>query len=213
MSYKKLRQTWRYQLLEYLDERIGDNEQFKRLKLWFYTKYTEGFYVHAPKSKKDQDEEDINECVKYITRYTSRPIMAESRIVEYDSENKTVHWFYNRHEDDKRIDVTEPVENFINNVVLHCPNENFKMVRYFGFYPSTSAKEKSPQIVEYTDEELEQFIEDDVLIEMKYESCGYEEGVPDWLLEEFLEIELNSSSNGRRYSCQCPNCNKTMFRK
>lgn len=79
--------------------------------------------------------------------------------------------------------------------------------------PSTSAKEKSPQIVEYTDEEIEQFIEDDVLIEMKCESCGYEEGVPDWLLEEFLEIELNGGSNDRRYSCQCPNCNKTMFRK
>ena len=64
--------------------------------------------------------------------------------------------------------------------------------------PNTSAKEKSPQIVEYTDEEIEQFIEDDVLIEMKCESCGYEEGVPDWLLEEFLEIELNGDSNNRR---------------
>ncbi|MDE6952250.1 MAG: transposase [Erysipelotrichales bacterium] len=140
MSYKKLRQTWRYQLLEYLDERIGDNETFKRLKLWFYTKYTEGFYIHAPRSKKDQDEEDINECVKYITRYTSRPVMAESRIVKYDDVNRTVHWYYHRHEDEKRIDVTEPVETFINNVVLHCPNENFKMVRYFGFYSNKSSK-------------------------------------------------------------------------
>ncbi|MFR2767869.1 MAG: transposase [Thomasclavelia sp.] len=52
MSYKKLRQTWRYQLLDYLDKRIGNNETFRRLKLWYYTKYTEGFYVHAPKSKK-----------------------------------------------------------------------------------------------------------------------------------------------------------------
>lgn len=140
MSYKKLRHTWRYQLLEYLDKRIGDNETFKRLKLWFYARYTEGFYVHAPKSKKDQNDEDIDECVKYITRYTSRPIMAESRIVKYDVESKTVHWFYNRHEDDKRIDVTEPVEDFINKVVLHCPNENFKMVRYFGFYSNKSSK-------------------------------------------------------------------------
>lgn len=66
--------------------------------------------------------------------------MAESRIVKYDVESKTVHWFYNRHEDDKRIDVTEPVEDFINKVVLHCPNENFKMVRYFGFYSNKSSK-------------------------------------------------------------------------
>ena len=119
---------------------IGNNETFRRLKLWYYTKYTEGFYVHAPKFKKDQDEDDINDCVKYITRYTSRPVMAESRIVKYDDINKTVHWFYHRHEDDKRIDVIEPVTSFINNVVLHCPERNFKMVRYFGFYANKSSK-------------------------------------------------------------------------
>lgn len=140
MSYSKLRQTWRYQILDYLDKRIGHNDQFKRLKLWFYTKYTEGFYVHAPKSKKEQDNDDINECVKYITRYTSRPIMAESRIVEYDDANKKVHWYYHRHEDEKRIDVTEPVQSFINRVILHCPDKNFKMVRYFGFYANKSSK-------------------------------------------------------------------------
>ena len=66
--------------------------------------------------------------------------MAESRIVKYDDINKTVHWFYHRHEDDKRIDVIEPVTSFINNVVLHCPERNFKMVRYFGFYANKSSK-------------------------------------------------------------------------
>ena len=63
MSYKKIRQTWRYQLLDYLDKRIGNNETFKRPRLWYYTKYTEDFYVHAPKSKKDQDEDDINDAL------------------------------------------------------------------------------------------------------------------------------------------------------
>ncbi|WP_455682826.1 hypothetical protein [Thomasclavelia sp.] len=78
---------------------------------------------------------------------------------------------------------------------------------------STNRNTSSPQIIEYTNEEIEALIEDDVLIEMKCERCGYEEGVPDWVLEEFLEIELNSGSKDRRYSCQCPRCSKTMFRK
>lgn len=39
---------------------------------------------------------------------------------------------------------------------------------------NTSGKEKSRQIMEYTEEELEALIEDEVLIEMKCESCGYE---------------------------------------
>ena len=65
----------------------------------------------------------------------------------------------------------------------------------------------------WSHEELMEFIEDDVMIRMKCKSCGYEEDVPDWVLEEFLEIELCKGSKERRYSCQCPECNKTMFRK
>ncbi|MFR2768534.1 MAG: hypothetical protein ACLTAI_09725 [Thomasclavelia sp.] len=37
--------------------------------------------------------------------------------------------------------------------------------------------------------------------------------LPDWILEEFLEIELHNGSKERRYGCQCPECNKNMFRK
>ncbi|WP_028044831.1 transposase [Candidatus Stoquefichus massiliensis] len=77
MSYNKLRQTWRFQILDYLSRRIGDNENFQRVKLWLYTRYQYGFYVHAPQSKKDQNHDDIKQCVKYITRYTIRPIMAD----------------------------------------------------------------------------------------------------------------------------------------
>src|SRR5699024_11794498 len=36
--------------------------------------------------------------------------------------------------------VIEPVTSFINNVVLHCHERNFKMVRYFGFYANKSSK-------------------------------------------------------------------------
>ena len=51
------------------------------------------------------------------------------------------------------------------------------------------------------------------MIRMKCESCGYEEDVSDQILEEFLKVELCKGSKERRYSCQCPEYNKTMFRK
>lgn len=140
MDYKKLRQTWRYQLLSYLDRHIGNDKEFQSLKSWFYRKYEEGFYVYAPKIKDEQTKDDIEECVQYITRYTSRPIMAESRIVNYDDDKKMIHWFYHRHEDNKRVDVTESVYSFLNKVLMHCPEKNFKMVRYFGFYSNKSIK-------------------------------------------------------------------------
>ncbi|MBS7124482.1 MAG: transposase [Coprobacillus sp.] len=38
------------------------------------------------------------------------------------------------------MEVYESAENFINNLILHCPDENFKMVRYYGFYSNRNKK-------------------------------------------------------------------------
>lgn len=140
MSYDKLRKTWQYILLDLLDKNIGHIEKYQRLKKWYYAKYNKGFYVYAKPPKDDQDEEDVGKTVSYITRYANRPIMAESRIVEYNPKTKMVHWFYHRHNDDKRIDVTEHAESFIKKIILHCPEPNFKMVRYYGFYANSALK-------------------------------------------------------------------------
>ena len=138
MSYTKLRKTWQYLLLDALDKKIGDNKTFKRLKNKYYRKYDKGFYVYAKQPKDTQDDDDISKAVAYITRYANRPIMAESRIVEYNPQTKMVHWFYNDHRDEQRVDVTEHAEEFIKKVTLHCPEANFKMVRFYGFYANSA---------------------------------------------------------------------------
>ena len=130
ISYEKLRKTWMYQLLDILTPLLGDD--FKHLKKDLYRICENGFYVYA--KKRDDQDDDVEECVKYITRYTSRPPMAESRIIDYDPMTKQIHWFYHRHQDDQRVDVHEHVYNFIQKVIRHCPNKNFKMTRYYGFY-------------------------------------------------------------------------------
>ena len=131
MSYEKLRKTWMFQLLDILTPHL--DVDFKYLKKDLYRICENGFYVYA-KKRENQDDHDVEECVKYITRYTSRPAMAESRIVHYDPKTKQIHWFYHRHEDNQRVDVHEHVYDFIKKVIIHCPNENFKMTRYYGFY-------------------------------------------------------------------------------
>lgn len=131
ISYEKLRKTWMYQVLDLLSkEKL---KGFNYLKCRCYKQLDKGFYVYA-KKKENQDDNNVEECVKYISRYTSRPPMAESRIIKYENNKKMIRWWYNRHEDDKYVEVYEPVENFINNLIIHCPDENFKMVRYYGFY-------------------------------------------------------------------------------
>lgn len=58
-----------------------------------------------------------------------------------NSEKKnTVTYHYNRHEDDVYVSKTEDAHQFIVDLVMHCPDKNFKMVRYYGFYSNAYAK-------------------------------------------------------------------------
>lgn len=75
----------------------------------FYSKYENSFYVYAKEPKDFQDKYDIDKTVLYITRYANCLVMAESRIIEYNFETKMVHWYYNRHKDNDRVDVTEHI--------------------------------------------------------------------------------------------------------
>lgn len=139
MSYEKLRKTWMYQVLDIISPKLGSD--FQKLKKDLYRICEDGFYVWAKPNENDHD--DVEKCVQYITRYTSRPPMAESRIVSYDPMTKQIHWFFHRHKDDKRVDVHEHVYNFLNHLILHCPEENFKMTRYYGYYSNNDARIKT----------------------------------------------------------------------
>ncbi len=61
-----------------------------------------------------------------------RPVIATKRIDKYDGENVTFH--YNRHEDEKLIVETIPALEFMERLVQHIPEKNFKMIRYYGIY-------------------------------------------------------------------------------
>ena len=91
-------------------------------------------FMFMQKREKKNDDDNVDDCVNYITRYTSRPPMAENHIIKYEDDKKIIKWWYNRHEDEEYVEVYEKVEDFINNLILHCPDENFKMVRYYRFY-------------------------------------------------------------------------------
>lgn len=82
----------------------------------------------------------VTVVTKYIGRYLGRPVIATSRIDEYDGENVTFH--YNRHEDDQLVVETIPVMNFITRLIQHIPEKHFKQIRYYGFYARTRENDK-----------------------------------------------------------------------
>lgn len=139
-NYNYLRVSFRRNLLSLLKKRFGDS--IKELIAKCYRIAPDGFYVNAP--KKDHFT-NLDAVSKYVCRYLGRPVISLSRIDAYDRVNDTVTFHYNRHEDNKYQQETISAMAFIKRLIVHIPNRNFKMIRYYGFY--SSAGRNSDQVI------------------------------------------------------------------
>lgn len=144
INYETLRKSFMYRITTNLRELFpkGSKErsEFNALVREIYKDYQDGFYVYAPPmKKKKKDESDV---VSYIVRYTGRPVMAQSRITAYDYENRTIDYYYEDHKTGERVDVHESVFKFIGKLIIHIPEEQFKMVRYYGIYSTCEHRHK-----------------------------------------------------------------------
>lgn len=130
ISFKALRYRWQKLILDYLSKNLPSHElpTFKKLKNELYKNYENGFYVYA----KPDNISSINQTINYVVRYTGRPAMAQSRILNYDGTYVT--YYYERHEDGQRVEERIHVYDFIKLLIKHIPDKNFKVVRYYGLY-------------------------------------------------------------------------------
>lgn len=116
---KMLKKRWRTILLKILSKHIDSS--FKK------TLFKINWYVHLGIRLTNPSA-----TCKYIGRYTKRPVIAESRISDYDG--NFVTFFY----EDKSKGYTKKeyckltVEEFITNLIQHIPLKQFKMIRYYG---------------------------------------------------------------------------------
>lgn len=138
-----------YNLLKLMEEEIGTAE-FKAIRIKMWNKYRkEGFYVNTPPSK----FKTMFDLIKYVTRYLSRPVMAQSRILDYDG--KYVTFWYQRHGDDKVVVEKIHALEFISRLIIHIPDKNMKYIRYFGAYHNSSKEAKPSAIKMFTDKTIE----------------------------------------------------------
>ena len=124
-NYTFLRNAFRTALLDLMEKELGVS--FKKVKARCYQEHKHGFYVYAKPNLSDSKT-----VIKYIGRYLGRPVIATSRIDNYDGDTVTFH--YNRHEDNKYIVETLPAIDFIKRLIRHIPEKHFKMIRYGGLY-------------------------------------------------------------------------------
>jgi hypothetical protein len=72
-------------------------------------------------------------AVKYACRYTKRPVIAEGRIVKFDKGYVTFK-FKDYHKGGAQSFKNLPVLVFIDRLVQHLPEHNFRQVRHYGLF-------------------------------------------------------------------------------
>lgn len=113
-------------ILDLMSEELGST--FIKIKNNLYKKYNNGFYVYAEK----KEFKSLKDGVEYVTRYCGRPSISENRILNYDGNNVT--YCYNDHKDNSYHEITVTANEFIAILLRHLIPENFKTIRYYGFY-------------------------------------------------------------------------------
>lgn len=150
-NYELLRKSFMKCILDLLHQDIGPS--FYKEKCELYENNDQGFYVHAPNTKKDFKNQ--KELINYVLRYTGRPAMAQSRIINII--NDFITYFYEPHQDDHlpdderlgTVEVIEHVYDFIKKLIIHIPDKHFKMIRYYGLY-SSKGKTRLPNYIKKT---------------------------------------------------------------
>ena len=144
-SYNFFRKKFMYILLNLLEDKLGKKE-FHKLKDEMWIKHgKEGFYVNIPNKKYDT----LDSIIRYVSRYLSRPIMAESRILNYDG--KYITFWYQNHKDEKIIIEKVHVYEFIKRLIIHIPDKQMKYIRYYGAYNNTSKNKANIFIKRFSD--------------------------------------------------------------
>ena len=128
INYEGLRKSWQFSILKMMSEKIT-TPSFKALVDKLYAEHKPGFYVNSPPVKNFSYG-----VVNYIVRYAGRPVLAQSRITDYDYDKDTVTFTYTPHGSTELVSESLSVFNFIKRLIIHIPERNFKMIRYYGFY-------------------------------------------------------------------------------
>ena len=120
-NYDALSKRFMKILLDRMQDYFG-KEEFKDTKNKMYLKYKNGFYVNNKLKTDGYKFNSIEELIRYLTRYCSRPAMAESRIIDYDEYHEEKNSAF----------------EFITKLLRHLLPENFKSIRTYGFYNKSS---------------------------------------------------------------------------
>ena len=120
--YQVLHRRWSVVLLKYLKPYLEYNLKEKLYSMDWYVNV--GLKLCNSKS-----------TCSYIGRYTKRPVLAQTRITNYNGQ-KVTFFYEDRNDNNGPIYVTLPAEQFISLLIQHIPQTNFRMIRHYRLLAS-----------------------------------------------------------------------------
>lgn len=139
ISHQALKSIWRFHIINSLRTLFKNHSLIPSDKALFsnYTSfnnflntlYQKTWFVHLGKSL-----DNASFTIRYIGRYTKRPVIAEGRITSYDG--KYVQFFFKDKYSNKTLFLNFTVDKFIALLIRHIPDKHFRQIRYAGIFAS-----------------------------------------------------------------------------
>jgi hypothetical protein len=131
LPYAFLRKKWQYHLLTEIKRQWARSREDSRFIDRLFKGNVQGFYVNG-----ESRMTSSRYAARYIGRYIARPALAEHKITSYDGQGVT--FWYESHEEKRRVYRRLEVREFIERLIDHIPLKGFKMVRHYGLYARRS---------------------------------------------------------------------------
>ena len=131
LPYALLRKKWQYHLLTEIKGCWAKSREDSRFIDRLFKDNVRGFYVNG-----ESQMSSSRYAARYIGRYIARPALAEHKITGYDGQRVT--FWYESHEEKRRVYRCLEVREFIERLIDHIPLKGFKMVRHYGLYARRS---------------------------------------------------------------------------
>lgn len=133
IPHQALKPIWRYQVISFIRNSAQKNLLILPLTLnlnsLLNTLYCKIWYVNIGRKLPN-----ARFTITYIGRYAKRPVIAESRILQYDG--YFVLFSYEDQLSSKTFYVRLSVDEFIARLIRHIPDKGFRQIRYAGIFAS-----------------------------------------------------------------------------
>ncbi len=133
IPHKAIKPMWRYEVISFIrayakrQELILPETVKTDLGAFLDRLYSKIWYVNLGIKLPD-----AKFTITYIGRYAKRPVIAESRILEYDG--RFVLFSYKDQISSKTLYVRLTVDEFIARLIRHIPDKGFRQIRHAGIF-------------------------------------------------------------------------------